>query len=68
MNNTSHYPEFEYAAPTLNKFIEASGIFTILLTSGAIIHFRPENSASFRQWLTEHAVEDIRSATTAVTS
>ncbi|SDE32031.1 hypothetical protein [Niabella drilacis] len=54
------YPEFEHAPATLNKYIEASGIFTIMLKTGAIVHFSPGNAEAFRKWLTEHSIPDIR--------
>jgi len=54
------YPEFEHGPDALNKYIEASGIFTILLKSGAIVHFSPGNKDTFRKWLQEHSIPDIR--------
>ncbi|MGJ7031547.1 hypothetical protein [Niabella hirudinis] len=57
---TPDYPEFAHAPATLNKYIEASGIFTIMLKTGAIVHFSPGNADDFRKWLVEHCIPDIR--------
>lgn len=54
------YPGFEHAPEALTKYIEASGIFTILLKSGHIIHFSPENGEAFRTWLQDQGIPDIR--------
>jgi hypothetical protein len=36
---TSNYPDFDYEAKELSKFLASSDIFTIMLKSGEIIHF-----------------------------
>ncbi|WP_018629141.1 hypothetical protein [Niabella aurantiaca] len=54
------YPEFEHKPAALTKYIEATGIFTIMLKTGAIVHFSPCDTDGFRSWLTEHNIPDIR--------
>ncbi len=60
MNTASRYPGFEYSAKELSKFLSASDFFTIMLTSGEIIHYTPLDENSFRQWLLQHNVKDLR--------
>ncbi|MBZ4192617.1 hypothetical protein [Niabella beijingensis] len=61
-NNVTDTPflGFEYAPETLIKYVEAAGIFTILLSGGAIVHFHPDKVEAFRNWLKEHKVPDAR--------
>jgi len=54
------YPNFEYKASELNKFIATKEMITILLKSGEIIHYFPENTASFLRWLSDHRIKDIK--------
>ena len=42
------FEEFEFKAEHLNRYIEASGIFSILLKNGQIIHFIPKDVMSFK--------------------
>ncbi|MBO9595769.1 MAG: hypothetical protein J7599_22900 [Niabella sp.] len=56
MNIAALFPEFEYGHAQLNKFVESSGFFTILLKSGEIIHFSPERPEEFREWLNIHKI------------
>lgn len=60
MTPDSHYPEFEYAANELYKFIAVHEIFTIMLNDGRIIHFTAKDVDSFRQWLLKNKIQDIR--------
>lgn len=43
------YPGFEYEPDTLTKYIEASGLFSILLKGGKIVHYKPSNPEDFRK-------------------
>ncbi|WP_300603863.1 hypothetical protein [Niabella sp.] len=58
--HTAFYPGFEYDTGTLVKYIEASGIFTILLKGGTVVHFSPEDATGFRSWLQQQGIPDIR--------
>jgi len=53
-------PVFEYAPEALTTCIEASGIFTILLKSGRIVHFSPQDPEAFCNWLLRQGIPDIR--------
>jgi hypothetical protein len=59
MNTDLSYPEFGYAPNEINKYIEALGLFSILLKNGNIVHFTPQNREDFRMWLTRHNIKDI---------
>ncbi len=60
MNTYTNYPGFKYPHNLLDKYIEAAGLFTIMLTDKSIIHFKPEDIASFRTWLKTHNILDIK--------
>lgn len=42
------------------KFIAASGLFSLLLTSGQVIHFSPLDPVDFTAWLLSYGVQDIK--------
>lgn len=54
------YPGFDYAANELIKFLAATNFFTILLVSGDIVHFFPDNVDTFYKWLLDNNVQDMR--------
>jgi len=54
------YPGFDYTANQLKKFLATREFFTILLISGEIIHFFPDNVETFYQWLLENNVTDMK--------
>lgn len=57
---TASYPGFEYVATQLSKFLAASDFFTIMLYDGGVIHYTPLDEDSFKQWLLDNNVKDIR--------
>ncbi|MDB5156050.1 MAG: hypothetical protein JWR50_757 [Mucilaginibacter sp.] len=57
---TDTYPNFEYKAGELNKYIATAQMITIMLKNGEIIHYFPENTPSFLQWLCDHHIKDIK--------
>ncbi len=61
MTSANHYPDFEYTAGQLFKFLAASDFFTIMLKNGDIIHFAPKNVSGFQKWLEENNIPSIRS-------
>lgn len=61
MNISAAYPEFEHEAHELTRYIEASGLFSILLKCGNIIHHTPAHADDFRDWLTSHNIINLRS-------
>ena len=54
------YPGFEYRSKAVVKYIQAGDIFTLMLENKSIVHFMPEDIRSFREWLEEHEILDIR--------
>lgn len=60
MTDANYYKGFEYSSAELTKYIEAAGVFTILLISGSVVHFFPESKDGFREWLQSHSVPSIR--------
>lgn len=62
MNTIATYPEFEYRASELKKYIEAVGMFSILLNNGEIVHFMPVCSTDFRKWLRCNNIINIRNS------
>jgi hypothetical protein len=61
MITNASYPRFEHKATELAKYIEALGIFSILLKNGKIVHYTPANTDDFRKWLNNHNIDNIRS-------
>ncbi|MCO5238920.1 MAG: hypothetical protein M9904_02585 [Chitinophagaceae bacterium] len=61
MTSSDHYPDFEYTAGQLAKFLAASEFFTIMLKNGDIIHFFPKDVASFLKWLEKNNITNMRS-------
>lgn len=59
MTPKATYPDFKHEACDLKKYIEASGLFSILLKCGAIIHYRPLCAADFRAWLSSHNIDSV---------
>ena len=60
MKAANRFPGFKYSASELMKHLAISDFFTILLTSGDIIHFTAKDSCSFSQWLKAHSIPDLR--------
>ena len=58
INNS--YPGFDYSPGEIAKYIQAGEIFTLMLVNKSIIHFYPEDIYSFKEWLEEHQILDIR--------
>lgn len=56
----SLFPGFEHSSSDLAKYIKSGNIFTIMLRSGLIVHFTPEEEQLFELWLLEHGVVNIK--------
>lgn len=54
------FPSFPYAGDALIKYLFTSGVFTILLKDGKIVHHEPEDVAAFESWLNSCNVLDMR--------
>lgn len=61
MTSANCYPDFEYTAGELSKFLAASDFFTIMLKNGDIIHFTPKDVTAFQKWLEKNNIPSIRS-------
>jgi hypothetical protein len=57
---TAVYEKFDYPAASLNRYIEAAGIFSILLKNRDIVHFIPTDADKFENWLRSHHIENIK--------
>lgn len=55
-----YFAGFEHQSSEIRKFLQTYSTFTLMLTTGAIIHFQPEHALDFLRWLNHHQVEDIR--------
>lgn len=51
---------FQHSSFELLKYIEAFGIFSILLKEGEVVHFTPTDKAAFINWLSYHRIENIK--------
>lgn len=61
MTSAEHFPDFDYNAGQISKFLAASDFFTIMLKSGEIIHFTPKDVPAFQKWLEKNKIQNIRS-------
>jgi hypothetical protein len=57
---TDYYVGFNYRADQISKFKATVSLFTVLLKTGEIVHFDPDDPAAFRQWLVDNGIEDIK--------
>lgn len=55
-----YFAGFEYHSAEICKFLQTYSTFTLMLRSGAIIHYQPEHALEFQRWLNHHEIEDIR--------
>ncbi|OJY97484.1 MAG: hypothetical protein DI535_21960 [Citrobacter freundii] len=61
MTSADQFPDFDYTAGQLSKFLAASDFFTIMLKNGDIIHFTPKDVPAFKKWLEKNKISNIRS-------
>ncbi|WP_300601980.1 hypothetical protein [Niabella sp.] len=59
MKPPDRFPGFEYTSSELKKFVFASEIFSLMLSSGNVVHFKPEDVTAFAKWLMQHGIEEI---------
>ncbi len=59
MTPNATYTGFDHEAGDLKKYIEASGLFSLLLKCGKIVHYTPQHADDFRRWLTSHHICNI---------
>lgn len=57
---TETFADFPHPAKDIRRYIHALGRFTLLMQDGAVIHYRPQSSAQFLQWLELHEIPDVR--------
>ncbi len=62
LEKTLQYPSFPYPGSDLVKYLFTSGVFTILLNDGSIIHYEPEDIASFEDWLKRCRIPNMRNS------
>ncbi len=60
MSASSRYPGFDYPANQIFKFLAALDFFTIMLKNGEVVHYKASDESSFRQWLKDNNIPDIR--------
>ncbi|PST83551.1 hypothetical protein C7T94_13445 [Pedobacter yulinensis] len=53
---------FAYPPQKVTKYIVNAGLFTLLLDSGEIVNYEPEDPESFRRLLDEHQACSLHSA------
>lgn len=60
MEPALHYPEFEYPGTELFKYMTISNDFTIMLKDADIIQYVPDNEITFKKWLDDNNIQNIR--------
>ncbi|VTR29354.1 hypothetical protein [Sphingobacterium thalpophilum] len=60
MAAATYFPNFEYPASEVFKYICILKDFTLMLHSGDIIKFTPDDEYAFKAWLDNNGVQNIR--------
>lgn len=60
MAAATHFPNFEYTASEIYKYINILKDFTLMLNDGDIVKFTPDNEGAFKKWLDDNGVQNIR--------
>ncbi|MGV6946430.1 hypothetical protein [Sphingobacterium sp. CZ-2] len=60
MEAATYFPNFEYPASEVSKYICILKDFTLMLNNGDIVKFTPDNEHAFKAWLDNNGVENIR--------
>ncbi|MBP6139920.1 MAG: hypothetical protein KA434_01710 [Bacteroides sp.] len=60
MAAATYYPNFEYPASDIFKYIVILKDFTLMLHNGDIVKFTPDNEDTFKKWLGDNGVQNIR--------
>ena len=60
MATVTHFPNFEYSASEIFKYIYILKDFTLMLNDGDIVKFTPDNEDAFKKWLDDNGIQNIR--------
>ena len=60
MAAATHFPNFEYSASEVFKYIHISKDFTLMLQNEDILKFTPHDDDAFKKWLDDNGVQNIR--------
>lgn len=56
----THFPNFEYPASEVFKYLHILQDFTLMLNDGNIVKFTPDDEDAFKKWLDDNVVQNIR--------
>lgn len=59
MTAATHFPNFEYSASEIYKYLNIFD-FTLLLNNGDIVKFTSDDEEAFKKWLDGNGVQNIR--------
>jgi hypothetical protein len=62
----SQYADFDHRPADISAFLysRVTGVFSISLRTGQVIHFQPKDPASFHDWLKYWGIRDASLAST----
>lgn len=60
MTAATHFPNFEYSASEIFKYLNVFKDFTLLLNNGNIVKFTSNDEEAFKKWLDGNGVQNIR--------
>ncbi|MBB1644560.1 hypothetical protein [Sphingobacterium sp. UME9] len=60
MASATYFPNFEYPASEVFKYICIVKDFTLMLHTGDIVKFTPDDEDAFKKWLDDNGVQNIR--------
>lgn len=55
-----YFPILKHRSDEIRKFIASCGIVSLLLKSGKVIHFFPDDPEHFIQWLSSKGIKNIK--------
>ncbi|MCC2598307.1 hypothetical protein [Sphingobacterium sp. FBM7-1] len=55
-----YFPNFEYSASEVFKYMYILKDFTLMLNDGDIVKFTPDDEDAFKKWLDDNGVQNIR--------
>ncbi|QNL52218.1 hypothetical protein H8S90_11955 [Olivibacter sp. SDN3] len=60
MEAVIYFPNFEYPASEVSMYICILKDFTLMLKNGDIVKFTPDNEDTFKAWLDDNGIKNIR--------
>ena len=60
MTAATHFPNFEYSASEIFKYLNVFVNFVLILKNGNIVKFTTDDEGAFKKWLDDNGVQNMR--------